>query len=67
MQVEGGDRLRLETPGGGGYGPPSGTADPRATTTAKKRQRLGAGAEEFSVPVRDSGSVLQYTRNQETV
>lgn len=92
VQVQGGDRLRILTPGGGGYGPLSAAAEGDAAAgevrgtaaagteeaaaaadeaalvdrkLASKRQRAGSG--EFSAPVRDGGSVQQYTRAQETV
>lgn len=76
--MEGGDRLRILTPGGGGYGPPQATADGEASgdgeaaalavAVSSRARRGGAGGEEeFSAPVRDGGSVQQYTRMQETV
>lgn len=81
VQVEGGDRLRILTPGGGGYGPcaSSGSsgapasAEAAASAAAVERKlaarlgRGGGGGAEFSAPVRDGGSVQQYVRNQETV
>ena len=76
-QVEGGDRLRILTPGGGGYGPPqalpdgegSGEGEEAAALAAavSSRARRRTGGEEFSAPVRDGGSMQQYTRTQETV
>jgi hypothetical protein len=68
-QMEGGDRIQLLTPGGGGYGPPpdqptDGSSGDGAALPHKRRQ---AGSQEFTVQVRDSGSVQQYIRNQETV
>ncbi|KAL4856136.1 5-oxoprolinase [Chlorella vulgaris] len=73
VQMQAGDRIRILTPGGGGYGPPEGAAQAQAeeaaAAAAAVETRLAArgGAPEFSVAVRDSGSVQQYVRNQETV
>ncbi|PRW57398.1 5-oxoprolinase [Chlorella sorokiniana] len=75
VQVEGGDRLRILTPGGGGYGPPQAPADgdgdaevaALAAAVSGRAKRRRTGGDEFSAPVRDGGSVQQYTRMQETV
>lgn len=76
-QVEGGDHIQILTPGGGGYGPPPGAeegdagGDGEAVALAAvvsgmaRRRRAASG--EFSAPLRDGGSVQQYTRAQETV
>ena len=73
LAVEGGDRLRILTPGGGGYGPPpegeAGATDDgdEAAATAAASGKRRRGGSPFTVPVRDGGSVQQYVRNQETV
>lgn len=73
VQVQGGDRIRILTPGGGGYGPVRGAARLAADEAAAAEAQLAAklagrrGTDEFSAPLRDGGSVQQYTRNQETV
>ncbi|EFN55823.1 hypothetical protein CHLNCDRAFT_145342 [Chlorella variabilis] len=73
VQVDGGDRIKILTPGGGGYGPPEGVVEVQAAQAAALAAAVDSklagrrdGAE-FSVPVRDGGSVQQYVRNQETV
>lgn len=81
VRVQGGDRIRILTPGGGGYGPPDGAEGlgqdgggaagvqqlAAAVDSQVTAKRLRTGSEEFSAPVRDGGSVQQYARNQETV
>ncbi|GAB4819425.1 hypothetical protein N2152v2_006471 [Parachlorella kessleri] len=70
VQVDGGDRIQLLTPGGGGYGPPQSSWQHTGGTdgtSGQQLQRRRTGSNEFSVPVRDGGSVHQYLRNQETV
>lgn len=52
-----GDRLLIHSPGGGGYGP-AGGENPVAVSEA---------AAEVSVPTRVSGSLNQYSLNQESV
>ena len=64
VQVEGGDRLRILTPGGGGYGAPPGEQQRGVGEAAAPLPRATA---EFSAPVRDSGSVHQWTRDAESV
>ena len=79
LQVEGGDRIRILTPGGGGYGPPpersegagggsDGGADAAAAErgVAARQARVGA-AREASAPVREGGSVAEFQRSQESV
>ena len=79
-QVEGGDCIRILTPGGGGFGPPTADAacaaaaagDGDALAAAAEGQvaaakRRRSGGSEFSAPLRDGGSVQRYTRDQETV
>lgn len=83
VRVEGGDRLRILTPGGGGYGPPDAAAadgggsvaataaadggDAAAAERAAAVRRQRAGSAEPSAPLRDGGSVQEYARAQETV
>ncbi|KAG2488023.1 hypothetical protein HYH03_013330 [Edaphochlamys debaryana] len=70
VQLDAGDRLRILTPGGGGYGPPG--AD-EATAQGIKRRRLGGGdegAEDGAAGGRRvalKGSVEEYRSRQETV
>ena len=76
VEMQGGDRLRILTPGGGGYGPPDGGGDGEVEAGDGHRQRVAAalaaagarqaGRAEFSAPVRDGGSVAEYRRGQET-
>ncbi|GLC33195.1 hypothetical protein PLESTB_000360500 [Pleodorina starrii] len=66
VQLEAGDRLRILTPGGGGYGPPG--ADEAAAHSLKRRRAGGEGGEGGEVRrVALKGSVEEYRRNQETV
>jgi hypothetical protein len=71
--VEGGDCIRILTPGGGGFGPPpGGEAAPegdsgKLAAAAGQAERRRASGAEFSAPVRDGGSVQRYSRDQETV
>lgn len=78
LQVQGGDRIRILTPGGGGYGPPEGVhgqqhdgaeaqqqAEAADSQVAAARRR--SGGVEFSAPVRDGGSLQRYARHQKTV
>ena len=83
VEVEGGDRIQILTPGGGGYGPPEAAADggeeqqhmegeagaalAQAVSSKVEAKRRRTGGGEFSAPVRDGGSVAAYVRNQETV
>lgn len=80
VQVQGGDRIRILTPGGGGFGPAEGAPGQQQhsggaaevqqlvaavdSQVAAKRRRTGSA--EFSVPLRDGGSVQRYVQNQET-
>lgn len=82
VEVQGGDRIMLLTPGGGGYGPaeegaPKGRADGGkeedktddllAAVNGLEALRMAAkGGAEFSAPVRDGGSVAGYRRAQES-
>jgi 5-oxoprolinase (ATP-hydrolysing) len=83
VQVEGGDRIQILTPGGGGYGPPeaaavcgeeqqqneseAGAALADAVSSKVEAKRRQTGSGEYSAPVRDGSSVAAYVRNQETV
>lgn len=77
VEVQGGDKIMLLTPGGGGYGPP---AEERNGADAARQDLLAAvnglealrlkiaGGAEFSAPRREGGgSVQAYTLAQETV
>ncbi|GIL44669.1 hypothetical protein Vafri_2160 [Volvox africanus] len=70
VQLEAGDRLRILTPGGGGYGPPG--ADDVTAGVLKRRRvgcgdRLGGGDEVEGRRVALKGSVEEYRNRQETV
>ncbi len=57
VNVSAGDRIVIHTPGGGGYGPPESAAGAAQLSSSKG-----------SVPSRmTSGSLNQYTLNQESV
>ncbi|KAJ3035852.1 hypothetical protein HK097_004000, partial [Rhizophlyctis rosea] len=63
--VRPGDRIRIETPGGGGWG----KADPTQSSTGAKRKREHQTADfmEVSVPYRVAGGSLgKYTSDQHT-
>lgn len=70
MELEAGDRLRILTPGGGGYGPPGADA---AMMRALKRRRVGGEGsteKEEDAGIRRvvlKGSVEEYRSRQETV
>lgn len=75
VHLEAGDRLRILTPGGGGFGPEGADA---AAAAALKRRRLGGeggdggeGGESGPAAKRQAvalkGSVEEYRRAQETV
>lgn len=56
VNVERGDRIRLLTPGGGGYGDSS-KGDPRGVPVVEER---------FSAPRLTGGSIAQYRAMQES-
>jgi N-methylhydantoinase B/oxoprolinase/acetone carboxylase alpha subunit len=65
VQLEQGDRLRILSPGGGGYGPQDASDEQAASL---KRLRVGGG-EAAPVAKRAAlkGSVVEYRSRQETV
>ncbi|KAG2450575.1 hypothetical protein HYH02_005076 [Chlamydomonas schloesseri] len=71
VHLEAGDRLRILTPGGGGFGPEG--ADEAAAAALRKRRLGGDGHEGDGGPaakrqaVALKGSVEEYRRAQETV
>ncbi|PNH07233.1 5-oxoprolinase [Tetrabaena socialis] len=65
VALEAGDRLRIMTPGGGGFGPPG--AD-EAVAAGLKRRRVGAVTDDGAAKrVANKGSVEEYRSRQETV
>ncbi len=69
VNVQGGDRIRILTPGGGGYGVPHGAHKEKGHHVDDRDggKQLGGHAEgEWSAPVRMSGSVMQYKAQQES-
>ena len=68
--VQPGDRLLIHSPGGGGYGAPAVDSDAAAAAQAVATAAAAAASAEVdtaSVPMRTSGSLLQYSMNQESV
>ena len=73
ISVSAGDRLLIHSPGGGGYGPVDSTGDQKQDqghavgSVGDASAGAGAGAA-HSVPSRmTSGSLYQYSLNQESV
>ncbi len=65
VQVEGGDRVKILTPGGGGYGAVADAdKDIDQAASPSKRAKL---SREFTVPVHMGGSVHRYRLEQESV
>ena len=61
MRVVRGDRLEILTPGGGGYGSVGNDVDASPPVSDEELQQLDA-----SVPVLQTGSLLQYSLLQES-
>lgn len=73
ISVQPGDRLLIHSPGGGGYGAVS-TAAATSASEQQQQEEDAAGAANssstdggVSVPTRISGSLNQYSLNQESV
>ncbi|KAL6786052.1 hypothetical protein ACKKBG_A01200 [Auxenochlorella protothecoides x Auxenochlorella symbiontica] len=73
VQAQGGDRIRLLTPGGGGYGPPEDEADPTAVAELRRRaaelararaEALGRAVGDIPRPRLAGGSLAKYHADQ---
>lgn len=73
IQAQGGDRIRILTPGGGGYGPPEDEADPAAVSELRQRaadiararaEALGRAVGDIPRPRVAGGSLAKFRADQ---
>lgn len=67
IQVISGDRLIIESPGGGGYGTTTIDDNDAVTNHISNNTSNNSSGSSNTIPIMTSGSLLQYSLNQESV